>query len=102
MKRLVVLIMLSLSCISLFPQERRLALVIGNGTYKSSILANPENDARSIEVSLKEIGFEVIRFDNLKQMDMAKAIDDFGNKLKNYDIGLFFYAGHGIQSKGFN
>jgi TolB-like protein/Flp pilus assembly protein TadD len=33
---------------------------------------------------------------------MARAIDDFGNRLKKYDVGLFFYAGHGVQSKGFN
>ena len=33
---------------------------------------------------------------------MKMAMDEFGDKLKNYDVGLFFYAGHGIQSKGYN
>jgi uncharacterized caspase-like protein len=33
---------------------------------------------------------------------MKKAMDEFGEKLKGYDVGLFFYAGHGIQSKGYN
>lgn len=102
MKRLIVLIVFFLSCISLFSQERRLALVIGNGNYTLSTLSNPENDAKSIESALKEIGFEVMKYENLKQKDMAKAIDDFGNRLKKYDVGMFFYAGHGVQSKGFN
>jgi TolB-like protein/Tfp pilus assembly protein PilF len=102
MKKAFIFIMIFLSCISVFSQERRLALVIGNGNYSSSTLANPENDARSMEVALKEIGFDVIKYENLKQKEMARAIDDFGNRLKNYDVGLFFYAGHGVQSKGFN
>lgn len=102
MKKLVVLTILFLSCLSIFSQERRLALVIGNGNYKSSILANPENDAKSIAAALKDIGFEVKKYENLGQKEMAKAIDEFGNNLKKYDVGLFFYAGHGVQSKGFN
>ena len=102
MKKLVVLTIFSHSCILVFSQERRLALVIGNGNYKSSILANPENDAKSIETALKEIGFEVSKYENLGQKEMTKAIDEFGYRLKNYDVGLFFYAGHGIQASGYN
>jgi len=33
---------------------------------------------------------------------MKKAIDSFGEKLKNYDVGLFFFAGHGLQVDGYN
>lgn len=102
MKRLIVLTIFFISCHSVFSQEKRLALVIGNGNYQTSILANPENDARSMEAALKEIGFTVIKYENVRQKEMAKAIDDFGNRLKKYDVGLFFYAGHGVQSKGFN
>jgi len=102
MKKMSVFITVCLFCISVHSQERRLALVIGNGNYSSSILANPENDARSLEIALKGIGFEVEKYENLKQKEMAKAIDDFGNRLKNYDVGVFYYAGHGVQSNGFN
>jgi uncharacterized protein (TIGR02145 family) len=83
-------------------QEKRLALVIGNGNYAGSILANPENDARSITEVLRRFGFMVYPYENLNQIQMKKAIDDFGSKLKGNDVGLFFYAGHGIQSKGYN
>ena len=102
MKKLIIVITVLLFCISANSQERRLALVIGNANYPKGTLANPGNDAKSMEKALKAIGFEVKRYENLKQKEMARAIDDFGNKLKNYDVGLFLYAGHGVQSKGFN
>ncbi len=82
--------------------QKKAALVIGNGNYLASSLANPENDARAMARVLKNIGFEVSEYENLNQSQMKMAIDDFGLKLKNYDVGLFFYAGHGIQSKGYN
>ena len=102
MKRLVSITIVCLFCISVYSQERRLALVIGNSNYGKNSLTNPENDAKSMEEALKGIGFEVQRFDNLGQKEMTMAMDNFGNRLKKYDVGLFFYAGHGVQSKGFN
>jgi tetratricopeptide (TPR) repeat protein len=102
MKKIIVIALSCLISANIFSQEKRLALVIGNGNYKAGILANPENDAKSIEAALKEIDFEVLKYENLRQNEMAKAIDDFGNRLAKYDVGLFYYAGHGIQSKGFN
>lgn len=84
--------------------EKRLALVIGNATYATSPLKNPVNDARSMETALKELGFEVIKAENTNNASMKKAIDEYGAKLKagKYEIGLFFYAGHGLQVKGNN
>jgi hypothetical protein len=82
--------------------EKRIALVIGNGNYLSSTLANPENDARAMKAALQSVGFIVMEYENLTQSQMKKAMDTFGDKLKGYEVGLFFYAGHGIQSKGYN
>ena len=82
--------------------EKRIALVIGNGNYIGSTLANPENDARAMDEVLKGLGFTVIKYENQTQNQMKGAIDEFGTKLKEYDIGLFYYAGHGIQAKGYN
>jgi len=81
---------------------KKIALVIGNGNYPSSILANPENDARAIADILQKLGFTVIAETNLEQKQMKIAIDDFSLKLQNADVALFFYAGHGIQSGGYN
>ena len=102
MKKIIIVLSAILFCYSVNSQERRLALVIGNGNYTNSILSNPENDAKALEKSLIKLGFKVIKHENLTQNKLAKAIDDFGNKLQDYDVGLFFYAGHGIQSKGYN
>jgi len=90
-------------CFTIYSQEKRLALVIGNGNYQyGGILANPENDAKAIYNILRTAGFDVIKYENLEQNSMRQAIDNFGDRLKNYDVGLFFYAGHGIQAKGRN
>ncbi|MBN1416630.1 MAG: caspase family protein [Bacteroidales bacterium] len=83
-------------------QQKRIALIIGNGNYIAGPLANPENDARAMKAALQNVGFEVTKYENLTQGQMKKAIDEFGDKLKAYDVGLFYYAGHGIQSKGNN
>ena len=83
--------------------EKRLALVIGNADYEfGGTLANPENDAKAMAQALRNIGFEVSEYTNANQKDIKKAIDEFGKKLKLYDVGLFFYAGHGVQVKGSN
>jgi len=77
--------------------EKRLALVIGNSDYMTSPLANPMNDAISMEAALKDCKFDVIRRLNLNEQAMFEAIREFGNRLKRFDVGLFYYAGHGIQ-----
>ncbi len=83
--------------------EKRLALVIGNSEYLyGGTLNNPINDARAMSEVLQKVGFEVLKYENLNQKDMKRAIDEFGAKLYDYDVGLFYYAGHGIQSGGFN
>ena len=82
--------------------EKRMALVIGNGNYIGSTLSNPENDARAMGDALRKLGFTVSEYENLSQSQIKKVIDDFGLKLKGNDVGLFYYAGHGIQAKGYN
>ena len=83
--------------------EKRLALVIGNSSYQNGgTLKNPVNDARAISTSLRNLGFEVMKFENATQTQMKQAINGFGTKLKGYDVGLFYYAGHGIQHNGTN
>ncbi len=82
--------------------KKRLALVIGNSNYKTIPLTNPVNDARDMKIALEQYGFDVIKYEDLTQAQMKKAMDEFGESLKSYDVGLFFYAGHGIQAKGYN
>jgi Caspase domain len=83
--------------------SKRIALVIGNGAYTSAPpLKNPPNDARDIAATLKTLGFDVTSGVNVGQRDMKRLIREFGLKLKAGGSGLFYYAGHGVQSKGRN
>lgn len=82
--------------------ERRIALVIGNSAYKDGPLLNPVNDARAMSQTLRDLGFEVLHGENLSQNEMKRNIRAFGEKLRNGGVGLFYYAGHGIQVRGSN
>ena len=82
--------------------ERRVALIIGNGAYASGPLKNAVNDARSLAQTVSGLGFEVMLHENLSQNEMKRAIRGFGEKLRAGAVGLFYYAGHGMQVKGEN
>src|SRR3954468_14607602 len=83
--------------------EKRIALVIGNSSYKGAPLRNPVNDARAMATALQSLGFEVIKRENAGQREMNQAITDFANRLQiSNGVGLFYYAGHGMQVKGRN
>jgi Caspase domain len=84
-------------------EEKRLALVFGNADYKNSLaLKNPVNDANLIEGTLKTLGFEVIKRLNANKTEMEQAIRQFSEELPDYNVALFYYAGHGIQVGGEN
>jgi len=83
-------------------QERRTALVIGNGSYKSAPLRNPANDARDMAKALRSLGFSVTHKQNATQREIETAIRKFGESLRKGGVGLFYYAGHGLQVNGIN
>jgi len=86
-----------------FSQGSRVALVIGNSEYQNTgFLLNPVNDAADISQALRNTGFEVLEYKNLGLVEMKRTIDLFGARLMNHDVGLFYYAGHGIQARGVN
>ncbi len=83
--------------------EPRFALVIGNSGYKESPLANPVNDARDMAVALAALRFKVVIKEDADRSTMRQAIRDFGNALiESRGVGLFYFAGHGMQVKGRN
>jgi len=82
--------------------EQRVALVIGNSQYKDSPLLNPVNDARAIGEALRRAGFRVVEKENIGRVEMQLALRDFGDALKGGGVGLFYFAGHGVQVKGRN
>jgi formylglycine-generating enzyme required for sulfatase activity len=82
--------------------EKRTALVVGNGAYPSAPLRNPVNDAQAIAKALKGLAFDVTLKENLDQKEMKKEIQAFGEKLQKGGVGLFYFAGHGVQVNGRN
>lgn len=86
-----------------YKPERRLALVIGNSTYPgTAALPNPVNDATDMAQTLTKLGFKVILKTNVSRQDMAIEINRFADELGGYQVGLFYYAGHGLQIDGDN
>ena len=84
--------------------QRRVALLIGNGAYRDvSILPNPRRDVALIAKTFRDVGFDVV--DVTTDMDrsgMIRAIRTFEDKVQGADIGVVFYAGHGIEVNGQN
>ncbi|MBI5163863.1 MAG: caspase family protein, partial [Magnetospirillum sp.] len=84
-------------------EDRRVALIIGNDSYRSlKKLDNGANDARAMASELKAMGFETILKVNAGRKEMHAAIGEFGGKLSSGAVGLFYYAGHGIQAGDHN
>ncbi len=85
--------------------EGRYALIIGNSAYKSvAPLKNPRADAELMSRTLTEVGFEVILVTDADRTKMGQAMLQFSRKLRNNpgSVGLFYYAGHGVQVSGVN
>jgi len=95
---------------AILPQQRqliaqrqsRIALVIGNAAYDEGALANPVNDATDIATAFEELGFEVTLLQNQNKREMEDAIEAFSRKLRKGSVGVFYYAGHGLQVNGEN
>ena len=52
--------------------------------------------------SLKPLGFQVSVKENLNFQEMREAIQNFSEQLAGGGVGLFYFAGHGIQINGRN
>ena len=84
-------------------QQSKVALVIGNEAYEHAPLTNPVNDATAIHQTLDELGFDMLPLvANADEQEMAEAIRDFRNRLEAGAVGVFYYAGHGVQVDGKN
>lgn len=82
----------------------RTALVIGNAAYRHlGALRNPANDARDMAGALEALGFEVTTLIDATFDEMDEAVFAFGQRLGDRGgVGLFYYAGHGVEADGVN
>lgn len=97
----ILLIGLFLSSPSL--AQKRVALVIGNSAYQHTpALANPKNDATDMAAALKQLGFQVLNGFDLDKVGLERKVRDFAIALQGAHVGVFFFAGHGLQVGGHN
>jgi uncharacterized caspase-like protein len=84
--------------------EKRVALIFGNSAYLSvARLTNPANDSEAVATTLKEMGFEVVELKrDLNAAAMRRALRDFSDNVRDADIAIVYYAGHGIEINGDN
>lgn len=78
--------------------HRGLALVIGINDYdQHKKLDHAVNDAKAIANKLQSLGFDVIAEFDIEDVRSAELLDKFNEELKKYPLGIFFYAGHGVE-----
>ena len=83
--------------------QKRVALVIGNSAYQHTPkLTNPKNDATDMVAALKKHGFQVLEGFDLDKAAFERKVRDFAIALSSAQVGVFFYAGHGLQVSGHN
>ncbi len=82
----------------------RTALVIGNAKYEAAVgpLRNTANDAKAVAKTLRDLGFAVIEKHDVTRDQLLRAVVEFRATLTNAEVGLFYYAGHGISVAGSN
>jgi len=85
-------------------RERRVALVIGNSSYRNtSLLANPTNDARAISAALRSVGFQTVNVAlDATRAQMTEALRRFAAQSAESDWAVVYYSGHGVEQNGTN
>jgi hypothetical protein len=88
--------------------EPKVALVVGNSSYSKSNyfdkLKNPINDVKKVAKKLRALGFQVIEAHNISDLELQKRLKKFYSLLRSQKegVGLFYFAGHGIEVNGIN
>lgn len=85
--------------------EKRIALVIGNGTYQTGALPAAANDAGLVAQTLQAAGFDVTGARDLDSVALRTTLREFVEKAASAGpdtVALFYFAGYGLQFDGEN
>ncbi len=105
--RFAIPVILGLAVASVAAQTKtkpKVALVVGNAKYESSVgpLRNAVNDAKAVSKALRGLGFSVTEEHNVSRDELLEAVAGFRSKIKGSEVALFYYAGHGVAVAGSN
>jgi len=81
---------------------KQCALIIGNNAYADAPLKNAVNDAVAIAAKLTDLGFKCLGSTDATYREMDRNLSEFRKQLSAHEVGLFFFAGHGMQIEGVN
>src|SRR5688572_9378076 len=82
---------------------KRVALVIGNDQYSNiPQLRKAVNDARTMNDTLKKLGFTVLVAENQNRKGLSETLLAFDRMIEKGDTAFFFFAGHGFEIGGEN
>jgi formylglycine-generating enzyme required for sulfatase activity len=104
--RLAIALMCALA--GLLPAEaqgaKRVALVIGNADYRIGRLANPVNDAEAVAEAFKtQLKFDTVLLRKDLRLDAFRdALRELARAARGAELGVIFFAGHGIELGGRN
>jgi len=87
------------------PSEKRLALVVGNASYKAKPLTTAVNDAALIAQTLRAAGFDVMGARDLDEDLLRQTFRDFVDAVRSAGPGAVaavYFAGYGLQLEGEN
>ena len=85
--------------------EPRLALVIGEGAYRTGELPTAANDAGLVAQTLQSAGFEVVQGRDLGANELRQIVRDFLDRAQNAGpdtSAVVYVSGHGVQLEGEN
>ena len=84
--------------------EKRIALVIGNSSYKhAGKLTNPKNDATALAAKFRELGFDKVNLKlDLDATNLRRALGQFSRESAGADTAVVYFAGHGVEVDGTN
>ncbi len=84
-------------------QYRGLAYVVGVNEYlQANKLSNAVYDAKAIAAELKTVGFYVKESYDIDLKKFVNEFDNFKRELSKFNVGLFYFAGHGVEFEGKN
>ncbi len=84
--------------------KKQIALCIGIDRYDTSVgeLTCAVNDAKDMAAKLESLKYDVILLTDATIEQIDKTIDELKCLLPNYDVALFYFAGHGFQDENTN